>query len=120
MSGGIVERAAPSVRLSRISNPRAPLGRTLRTDRRAIRAAGGASARSRPRNREREDPSPSTRTTTAPGVFSTHPDRPQAAAIRWTKGRNPTPWTVPRTVISIADSRSPGTGVSSSFIRKTV
>ncbi len=116
MSGGIVERAIPSVRLSRISNRRAPEGGTFRAEKRVSRAAGGTSFFKRARNRAIEAGSPSARTTTAPGVFVTHPDRLQAAAIRWTKGRNPTPSTIPRTVISTASVSLPAAGIFRSSI----
>src|SRR5262249_58324110 len=38
--------------------------------------------------------------TTPPFWFFTNPDSPQRAAKLWTKGRNPTPWTIPRTAIT--------------------
>src|SRR5512139_3976644 len=102
MSGGMVERAIPSLRLPRIANPGTPDGLTRREESRVIRAAGGASGRRRARNRATDDGSPSTRITTLPGVLATHPERPHREARRWTKGRNPTPCTTPRAVISRA------------------
>ena len=104
MSGGIVDSAIPSIRLRRISNREAPEGETFLAETCVIRAGGGACFFSSARNLEIEPDAPSARITTAPGVFVTHPEIPDSAAIRWTKGRNPTPWTTPRMVISIASA----------------
>ena len=62
------------------------------------RAAAGPRARAHPRRRSAAR-SPSASMTTPDAVFRTMPPRARLVAVRWTKGRNPTPWTSPHTSI---------------------
>src|SRR5271156_5216687 len=64
----------------------------------AIRASGGASVRNLRLNSSTRPRSPCTSRKTAPESLPTNPARPSSLAIRWTNGRNPTPWTTPVTV----------------------
>ncbi|EUA14035.1 hypothetical protein I553_7155 [Mycobacterium xenopi 4042] len=63
-----------------------------------IFASGGALARNRRPNSARLCRGPCTSTKTAPESLPTKPVRRSSVAIRWTKGRNPTPCTTPVTV----------------------
>jgi len=98
---GIVERAIPSRRLARIVNP----GRRWAPpcERRDGSLAPRGDLRTEEGAKARESRGvPSRWRTTLPGVFSTQPASPHREASRWTNGRNPTPCTTPRAVISIA------------------
>ncbi len=66
-----------------------------------IFARGGASATSRDVKRSTAAAAPSTSMNTPSVSFPTWPASPISQARRWTKGRNPTPWTTPTTRIRL-------------------
>ena len=89
-AGGTIDdaearRAAPAERLRSI---------------RSMWASGGGSRRIRSSSAAIAPLPPATRISTPSASFRTSPDRPSSRAIRQTVGRNPTPCTRPRTLIS--------------------
>ena len=68
---------------------------------RSIWASGGGSRRIRSSSAAIAPLPPATRISTPSASFRTSPDRPSSRAIRQTVGRNPTPCTRPRTLISV-------------------
>ena len=63
---------------------------------------GGASAGSASANAATAAGVPSASTSTPAEVLRTQPRTPQRAASEYTKGRKPTPWTTPRTLMRTA------------------
>src|SRR5947209_7920753 len=99
-SGGIGLAAPATVWLSTMRKPLSdiPSVPTSTTSIALIAASGGASVRSRRRNSSTRAQGPCTSRKTAPESLPTNPVSRRSVAIRWTNGRNPTPWTTPNTV----------------------
>ena len=96
-SGGIGVTPAPP-RLGTIAKPASPPSGRADSTTAAMRASGGACATSRSANTATASASPCTSTNTSPAALPTKPERASSAAMRWTKGRKPTPCTTPVTV----------------------
>ena len=96
-SGGIGVTPSPS-RLATMAKPVPGEGGRASSATAAIRASGGAWATSRSANAATAARPPCTSTNTSPAALPTNPESPSSAAMRWTKGRNPTPCTTPVTV----------------------
>src|SRR6185369_17940070 len=63
--------------------------------REVINASGGASVERELQQADSASGEPCTSISTPAGEFRTQPTRPSLLAIRKTKGRKPTPWTIP-------------------------
>ena len=108
MSGGKSRSVDPTASLSWMVKPE-PAGISRSIDRTATsstRARGGASDRIRSTKASTASTGPAISIRTCPALLTTLPSSPSCAASRHTNGRNPTPWTTPRTSTARA-TRSP-------------
>ena len=96
-SGGTTPRRSgpASVSLTATSKPAHPRTGAETTSTEVTLADGGAPRATSSRKARLGADAPSTCTSTPAGPLRTHPRRPRRSARRHTKGRKPTPWTIP-------------------------
>src|SRR3984885_16344575 len=103
--------------LATIAKNAVPAGAIAVAVTRSTLASGGASLISAPRNSRTAAGGPSTSANTPSMSLPTSPARPRRVASAYTKGRKPTPWTMPSTRMAVRTTGVTEPGESGASVR---